>query len=161
MLTTSSSTDRSKSTNLPPKLRSRTVPIPGNSLLSTRGGDSDADSIRSSKLGNCAMIPRTCKRVILSISIAKEVTDCGSLQNEDPRNSGSPPSPNKLNFSTFVNHRVYSEHFSRAQLSSSIQTRKSLTRGAGLSSGIGNVLAHLSALLEVKLMTRKRRCRHG
>lgn len=115
-----------QSISRPPNLPLRAVPIPGNSFLFTATRDPDSD--RSSRFGSCAIISRTCMRVTTQVSMAKEVTDCGSFQNKGPRDSGSPPYPNKRILYTSLNHGVYSKNFSGTRISPPIQMRRSPTR---------------------------------
>ena len=92
--------------------------------------------------------------------MVKEVTDCGNLQNEGIR-SGWNPRSDKVAFSTFVNHGVYSKNFSGMSSNIPIEKCRFLMRWAGLFSGTGNVSSHLAMCMEVKRMAWKRCRRHG
>ena len=91
--------------------------------------------------------------------MVKEVTDCGNLQNEGIR-SGWNPRSDKVAFSTFVNHGVYSKNFSGMSSNIPIEKCRCLMRWVGLFSGTGNVSSHLAMCMEVKRMAWKRCRRH-
>jgi len=147
-----------RSSNFPLNLPVRTVPIPANAPLSIRMRDPIND--KSSRFGSCAIISRICVRVTTPELMTKEVTDCGNFQSEGTRNGGAPPYPNRCTLSVFVKHEVYSKNRSGTQSCPAIQTRNSLTRWAGLSSGTGNTLNHLCIFLAVKRAEWKRCRRH-
>ena len=120
-----------ESSNFPPNLPLRAVPIPGNAPLSvsTRGANDE----KSFRFGSCTIIFRTCARVIVSVLMTKEATDCGNEGIQDGRRYSRPI---KVNFFTFVNHGVYLANFSRPLSSPPTERRSSLMWRMGLSSGI-------------------------
>ena len=158
MLTTSLPAHPPRSSNRPPNLPPRVVPVPDD--ISSSTGMRDPDNDRSFKFGSCAIISRICTRVTTLVSMVKAVTDCGNVQNEGVRDNGRPPDPSRDILSTFGNHGVYSRNCSGTQYAPLIQKPKSLTWRAGLSSGTGNALNHLSTVSEVKMTVRKRSRRH-
>ena len=123
----------SLSCNRPLNLPFSVVPIRTSFVLST--GTRTPDSDKLSKFGSCVIIFLTCTRSDVSVFMVREVIDCGNLQ----RVGVHPPSPNKDILSTFVNHRVYLKN---KWSEPPVDTRRSLTYWAGLSSGTRNNFDH-------------------
>ena len=91
--------------------------------------------------------------------MVREVTDCKGF----PESKGlhivitTHLYPNKDNFLTFVNHGVYLKNW----CGHPVWMDRSLAMRAGLSSGTGNILSHLSIATLVKTTVWKRSCWHN
>jgi len=93
----------SQSTNRPPSLPLRAVPIPNNAL--GPNGKRDPDDDKSSKFDSYAMISRSSSRVNTSMLTAREVTDHSNFQSEGTRPVEGTQAPIGTSFPRFETAR--------------------------------------------------------
>ena len=143
--------------NSPQNLPLRPAPNPGSRFLDLDPTTKGPDNLKSFRFGRPAMISRICVRSTPEppALMVNDVTDCGNLPGKDVLDDEDVVFMVKA-----INHGVCFENFSGAPQCPPSKKRRSSTQWAGLSSGTGKVLSHLTTSSGEKMMVWKR-CRRN